>query len=79
MLDCAVYMAAMEIMVNRFNTPVPGVLRASNGSIWVSPMSEVFAHGLLPIVAVSCHGCAQIPSNLSPNGCFGEFVQFTRN
>ena len=68
-------MSVLEIMAKRFNLPVPGILRTKNGSIWVTPINvEAMVPGLLPIRAISCHGCDLITNNLSPSQCFGNFV-----
>lgn len=65
----------IEMLPSRFNLPQSGILRAKNGAVWVSPITETVVPGLLPVVAISCHGCDAIPTNLSPSECAGNFVQ----
>ena len=50
---------------------------SSNGQLWTSPTGNnppVFGSvsGLLPIDAISCHGCDNIRSS---NGCEGTFEE----
>ena len=48
----------MTILVN--GQAVSGVLQAENGTLWSPPAVNTPSSGYLPVIAVSCTGCADI-------------------